>query len=187
MYNPYSSWRVLSKEVFYESARELNMAPEKIQKTFKPSDKYTFDEILKAFNDKSYKSERKIVHTVADVIHSFATDGYCIIVGRAGHIIAKDIKNALHIRLVAPLDYRVKAIMLNNKLGKKEAIDFIQKVENERMAFRRMISDEDVKSDLFDFCVNCAMFSDEEVVDLIEYAVNKKKIIQPRKPHIDFF
>lgn len=186
-YKPNAEWRVLSKEVFLESARELNMEPEKIQKTFKHSNKYTFEEILKAFNDKSYKSERKIVKTVVDVIYSLAIDGYCIIVGRAGHIIAKNIKNALHLRLVAPLDYRINTIMHNNQLNRTEAIDFINKVEKERMIFRTMISDENINSDLFDLCVNRAMFSDEEVVDIIEYAVNKKKIIQPRKNHVDLF
>ena len=186
-YKANADWRVLSKEVFYESARELNMDPQKIQKTFKHSNKYTFEEILKAFNDKSYKSERKIVKTVVDVITSFAIDGYCIIVGRAGHIIAKNIKNALHLRLVAPLEYRINNIMENNNLNRKDAINFINKVEDERITFRKMISDDDVNSDLFDLCVNRAMFTDEEVVDIIEYAVNKKKIIQPRKTHIDFF
>ncbi len=186
-YKSDAEWRVLSKEVFYESARELNMEPEKLKKTFKQSDKYTFEEILKAFNDKEYKSERKIVHTVYDVIHSFAVDGYCIIVGRAGHIIAKDIKNALHIRLVAPMEYRLTNIMQNNQLNREEAIKFINKIENERMAFRKMISNDDVKSELFDICVNRAMFDDNEIVDLIEYAVNKKKIIQPHKPQVDFF
>ena len=185
-YKPNADWRVLSKEVFYESARELHMDPEKIQKTFKQSDKYTFEEILKAFQNKNYKSERKIVNTVSDVILSFATDGYCIIVGRAAHIIARNIKNALHIRLVAPVEYRIKNIMQNNQLNREQAIDFIHRIENERIAFRRMISDDDVKSDLFDLCINRAMFNDEEIVDFIEYAVNKKKIIQPPKSVIDF-
>ncbi len=186
-YKPNAEWRVLSKEVFYESARELNMEPEKIRKTFKQSDKYTFEEILKAFSDKSYKSERKIVKTVYDVILSFAIDGYCIIVGRAGHIIAHNIENALHLRLVAPLEYRIKNIMHNNNLNKEQAIQFIAKVEKERMAFRKAISNDDIKSDLFDLCINRAMFNDEEIVDFIEYAVNKKKIIQSQKSAIDFF
>lgn len=182
-----SDWRVLSKEVFYESARELNMHPERIRKTFKQSDKYTFEEIIKAFNDKNYKSERKIIKTVNDVVLTFAVDGFCIIVGRAGHIIAKDITNALHLRLVAPLDYRIKNIMENNQLNHEEAVKFIEKVEKERMAFRKAISSESLQSDLFDISINRAMFTDDEIVDVIEYAVNKKKILQMYKPKIDFF
>ena len=182
-----ADWRVLSKEVFSESARELDMHPEKVRRTFEESDKYTFQEILKAFNDKSYKSERKIMKTVKDVILTFAIDGCCIIVGRAGHIIAKDIKNALHLRLVAPMDYRVKNIMHNNQLNHADAIEFIEKVEKERTALRKAISDDNLKEDLFDLTVNRAMFNDEEIVDIIEYAVNKKKILQNYKPKIDFF
>lgn len=182
-----ADWRVLSKEVFSESARELDMHPEKVRRTFEESDKYTFQEILKAFNDKSYKSERKIMKTVKDVILTFAIDGFCIIVGRAGHIIAKDIKNALHLRLVAPMDYRVKNIMHNNQLNHADAIEFIEKVEKERTALRKAISDDNLKEDLFDLTVNRAMFNDEEIVDIIEYAVNKKKILQNYKPKIDFF
>lgn len=182
-----ADWRVLSKEVFSESARELDMHPEKVRRTFEESNKYTFQEILKAFNDKSYKSERKIMKTVKDVILTFAIDGFCIIVGRAGHIIAKDIKNALHLRLVAPMDYRVKNIMHNNQLNHADAIEFIEKVEKERTALRKAISDDNLKEDLFDLTVNRAMFNDEEIVDIIEYAVNKKKILQNYKPKIDFF
>lgn len=177
-----SDWRVLSKEIFYESARELHMEPERVRKTFKHSDKYTFEEIIKAFNDKNYKSERKIVKTVADVVLSFAIDGFCIIVGRAGHIIAKDIANSLHIRLVAPLDYRVKNIMENNRLNREEAIQFIDKVEKERTAFRKSISSEkELQNELFDISINRAMFTDDEIVDIVEYAVNKKKILQVYK------
>ncbi len=115
-----ADWRVLSKEVFNESARELNMDPDRIRKTFKQADKYTFDEILKAFNDKGYKSERKIAKTVSDVILSFAVDGFCIFVGSASHIIARDIQNSLHIRLEAPLEYRINNIMNSKGLKRKK-------------------------------------------------------------------
>jgi len=181
-----SEWRVLSKEVFSESARELDMDAERVRKTFKQADKYTFDEILKAFNDKNYKSDRKIAKTVSDVIHSFAIDGFCIIVGRASHIIAKDIKNALHIRLVAPSDYRIKNIMKNKNLKKEEAIEFIHHVEKERNAFRVAVCKDKSFEELFDITINRAIFNDEEIVDIIEYAVNKKKILQGLKSPIDF-
>lgn len=182
-----AEWRVLSKEVFQESARELNMDPERIRKTFKHADKYTFDEILRAFNDKSYKSDRKISKTVADVIHSFAIDGFCIIVGRASHIIAKDIKNSLHIRLVAPLEYRINSIMNTKRLNRKEAIIFIHKIEIERDAFRNSICKDKNFVELFDLSINRDKFVDEEIVDIIEYAVNKKKILQDYKSAMEFF
>jgi len=185
-HNSAAEWRVLSKEVFSESARELDMDAERVRKTFKQADKYTFDEILKAFNDKNYKSDRKIAKTVSDVILSFAVDGFCIIVGRASHIIAKDIKNSMHIRLVAPLEYRVNHIMKSKKLNRNEAEKFIKKIEAERNTFRNTILKDKNFEEIFDVTINRELFNDEEIVDIIEYAVNKKKILQDFKSAFDF-
>ncbi|MFW5755586.1 MAG: AAA family ATPase [Tangfeifania sp.] len=175
--NPEKDWKVLSKEVFYKSAKELDVEPEKVQRVFKQSDRYVFNEILDAFSSKKYRSEKKIVKTVTDVIKTFSKDGFCIIVGRAGHIIAHDIKNALHMRLVAPLEYRIKTIMENNHLNREEAIDFIEKVENERLSFRKSIGKVEYEEDMFDMFLNRASFDDEKTIDLIEMAIEKKNIL----------
>lgn len=180
-------WKVLSKEVFYESARELNMHPEQVQKVFKQVDKFSFDEILKAFNTKNYKSERKIAKTVIDIIYTFAADGYCVIVGRAGHIIARDIPHAIHLRLVAPLEYRVENIMENNRLSRRQAIDFIELVERERKTFRKTIRHENLREELFDLTINRATYTDEQLVDLILYAIEKKKVLDPFELKVDYF
>jgi cytidylate kinase len=185
--NMTSEWKVLSKEIFHESARELNLEPEKVRKVFKKSDSYTFDQILKAFGDKNYKSEKKIVKTVTEVVKSLAADGFCIIVGRAGHIIASDIKNALHLRFIAPLDFRVHTIMENNRLNYEEALAFINKVEKERIAFRKAINEENLREELFDLTINRASFSDEQTIELIEYVLEQKKILEVFKPNIDFY
>lgn len=170
-------WKVLSKEVFYESAKELDVEPEKVQRIFRQSDRYVFNDILDAFSTRKYRSEKKIVKTVTDVIRTFSKEGFCIIVGRAGHIIAQDIKNALHMRLVAPLEYRIKTIMENNHLNREEAIDFIEKVENERLLFRKSIGKVEYEEDMFDMFLNRASFDDEKTIDLIEMAIEKKNIL----------
>lgn len=185
--NHLNHWRVLSKEILRESARELNLDPERISKTLKQSDRYTFEEILKAFGDKEYKSEKKIKKTVVEVIHSFAADGFCIIVGRAGNLIASDIKNALHVRLTAPLEYRVKTIMHNNNLPREEAIRFIRRVDEERMTFRKEVAGDSSKLEMFDITINRNEFTTEDIVDLIELAVERKKILTDYRQKINFF
>lgn len=181
-----SDWKVLSKEIFYQSAKELDLEPEHVRRTLKKTDKYIFDEILKAFNDKQFKSERKIIKTVTDAIRSFSIEGHSIIVGRAGHIIAKDIRNALHIRLVAPLEFRINNIMAKNKLNHEEAILFIKRVEKERIAFRKTICNaDDLES--YDICINRAAFNNNEIVDIIEYAADKKNLLNVQKKKMEFY
>jgi len=176
--NPLTDWKVLSKEILVASAIELNMDLDEVRNTMKQSDKYSFSEILKAFNDKHYKSERKITKTVIDTILKFATEGYCIIIGRDGHMITKDIEKSLHIRLIAPLDYRVKNIMENNQLTRIKAIEFINRVEKEREAFRKSIRPGFMQEELFDITINLEAFSDDEVLDLIWCAIDKKKLLK---------
>lgn len=182
-----ADWKVLSKEIFYESARELNLAPEKILKALKKEDSYTFEQILTAFGEKRYKSEAKIANTVKEVVRSLAINGFNIIVGRASHIIAADIKNALHIRLEAPFEYRLKNIMYNNNLSRNEAVVFIERVEKERETFRKAIRAGQFHEVHFDLMINRASFTDREAVELILFAIEKKHILADYKQKIDFF
>jgi cytidylate kinase len=174
--NPPVPWRVISKEVFFESAKELNMEPDRLRKELSQREKFHFEEIIKAFNDKRYKSGPTIAKTTRDVIMHFATDGYCVIVGRAGNIIAKDLKGALHIRLIAPLEYRIHTIMENNGLTRDKAIKFIHQVEEERIAFRESVLGAKIGEELFDITLNRGSFSNEAMVELIVFAAWKKAI-----------
>lgn len=182
-----AEWKVLSKEIFYKSAQELQLDPEKIRKMFKKTDTQTFDHILSAFGDKRYKSEAKITNTVREVIRSLAIDGFNIIVGRASNIIASDIKNALHLRFIAPSEYKVANIMKNNNLNRTEAISFIERVEKERISFRKMIKAEIEQESHFDLTINRASFTDKQVIDMIIQAMEMKQILVDNKHQLQFY
>lgn len=182
-----SEWKVLSKEIFHESAKELDLAPEKVRQIFKTTDKYMFDQILKAFGDKRYKSEVKIANTVREVVHGLAEDGFNIIVGRASHIIAQDVSNALHIRLTAPIQYRINTIIENNHVTQAEAIKFIEKVESERKAFRTALQENDLQEELFDITVNRASFNDEQLIEMLICAINQKQLLANFTRKMEYF
>lgn len=172
-----SKWKIFSKEVFYKSARELNIESEKVKKVIKQSNNSSFEQMLNAFGNKNYKSNQKIVKTVRDVVYDIAVEGFCIILGRGGHIIAKDIGKSLHIRLIAPLEYRIRTIMNNNNLNRKEAEIFINKVEKERIVFRKNIKAEGVEETDFDFVINCASFTSKQSAEAIVQIMKSKGVI----------
>jgi cytidylate kinase len=176
--NQGTNWKVISKEVFYQSAKELKMHPDQVRKTLHQTEKFTFDDILKAFSDKNYKTDITIRKTMKRVILQIASDGFCIIVGRAGHIIAKGIKNALHVRLVAPLEYRINTIIQNKNFNREDAISFIERVEKERTQFRKSILKDNPTNEMFDITINRNAFGDKEIIELIEFAGLKKNIFQ---------
>lgn len=180
-------WKVLSKEILEESARGLGMDPNKLRNYLKEGDRGIFDDVLSAFSEKRYKSDRKISKTLIDLVLSFANDGHCIIVGRAGHIITKDIEKSLLIKLTAPLNWRIKQIMEKNKLNMREAIDFIEKTEKERENLRKHIAGDHANADEFDLTVNLSRMKTEDVIFLIKSAAQAKGLLEINKSKVEVF
>ena len=180
-------WKILSKEIILESARELNMEPGKLKNYLKEGDRKIFDDILSAFSEKRFKSDRKISKTMIDLISSFANDGHCIIVGRAGHIISRDIEKSLLIKLTAPIDWRIKQIMDKNSWNLRTALEFIERTEKERENFRRHIAGENAKVDEFDLTINLARLSVNETIQLIRFAAQTKGLLETNKSKVEVF
>jgi len=180
-------WQVISKEVLHESARQLELDPRKVNRLFTPDEHSTFDEIIEAFNAKMYKSDRMILKTVKEVIKGFAVDGCCIIVGRAGHIIAKDIEHSLHIRLEAPLDWRIEQIASRNNISMDEAVKFIAESEKKREAFRKHYLSKKHPEIMFDLVINISRFKPENVVRLIKSAAELKGITESLRSNVSYF
>lgn len=180
-------WKVLSKEILEESARELNMEPGKLRNYLKEDARTLFDDILLAFSEKRYKSDRKIKNTLIDLITSFANDGYCIIVGRAGHIIARDIDKSLLVRLTAPHEWRVKQIMEKNRMNFREAVEFIERTEKERQNLRKHIAGDQGTEDEFDLTINLARMKISEVIALIRHAAQTKGLLENVKSKEEVF
>jgi cytidylate kinase len=180
-------WRVISKEILEESARELDMDPNKLKSFLKEGERNMFDDILNAFSEKRFKSERKISKTLIDLISSFANDGYCIIVGRAGHIIARNIEKSLLVRLTAPFDWRVRQIMEKNRLNVREATEFIERNEKERHNLRKHIAGDQGHEDEFDISFNLSRMNIQEVISLIQTAAKSRGMLEAHKSRVEVF
>ena len=180
-------WKVISKEILEESARGLEMDPNKLRNYLKEGDRSIFDDVLSAFSEKRFKSDRKISKTLIDLILSFVNDGYCIIVGRAGHIIASEIEKSLLVKLTAPMDWRIKQIMEKNKLKMREAVEFIEKTEKERDNFRKHVAGDRAQREEFDLCINLSRMTIEQVISTICVAAQTKGLLETNKSKVEVF
>jgi len=180
-------WRVLSKEILEESARELDMDPNKLKSFLKEGERNIFDDILNAFSEKRFKSERKISKTLIDLIASFASDGYCIIVGMAGHIISRNIEKSLLVRLTAPIEWRTRQIIEKNNYNVRQATEFIEKTEKERQNFRKHIAGVQGNEDEFDISFNLSRMNIQEVISLIQSVAKSRRMLEAHKSRIEVF
>jgi cytidylate kinase len=170
-------WRFITKEIMAESAKALEIEPEKIKYVFQYEQKGMVDEIISAQFNKYYKSERKILNTVAKVIRNMASEGNVIIVGRGGVAITHDIPKSLHILLEAPIDWRSLRVAENYKLSFEEARKTAIEVDKKRKEFREYFQGKDTDYTRFDLTINCMAFSIEEIVHIILKVAEIRKLI----------
>ncbi len=125
-------WKWINKVILEESAKALELSPSKIEYVFQSQKKTMMDEIVSAMSTRYYKSDKKIRKTIIEVIRSIAKTGHVIIVGRGGIAFKKDNPKSLHIKLTAPIEWRVDHIRENYNKTKKEALKYVLEVDQER-------------------------------------------------------
>lgn len=65
---------------------------------------------------------RNAYHTaVKEIMHTLAREGNVVIIGRAGQVILRDVDDAVHVRLYAPLDVRIQRIALRHGISAETA------------------------------------------------------------------
>jgi cytidylate kinase len=170
-------WKYVTKEIMAESARALEVDPDKIKYVFQYEQKSMVDDIISAQFNKYYKSERKIRNTIAKVIRNMANEGHVIIVGRGGVAITHDIPRSLHIMLEAPMDWRSLRVAENYKISQEEARKTAIEVDRKRKEFREYFQGKGSDYTRFDITFNCMAFSIEEIVHLILKAAEIKKLV----------
>ncbi len=160
-------WKWISKEIIEESARELKLSPELIQDLSDYSTRSFFENLALFFSDEFYPSDVKIKNAIAKFIYSAATEGNVVIVGRAGESITKNFKRSIHVKLVAPLDWRIEQISQTYGVSTQEAKREALEMDKRRTVFRNYFEKDRPDVDFFDVFFNCATMTDEEIIEMI--------------------
>jgi cytidylate kinase len=171
------AWKYINKEILEESSKKLKLKNSKLNNLFSAEHRSHVDEILSALSNRYYASDRKLKKTVSELIRHYAEEGNTIIVGRAGVGITKGMKGGMHIRLVAPLEWRIKALENRKGFENVDAESFIQ--ENDKQKIKLLERLCGLKSDeiIFDMTLNCEVFEVDQIVDMIIKAVKIRSLI----------
>ena len=77
-------------------------------------------------------SIESLVHKTTKTILSLAEIGNVIIIGRGGNIVTSRLENAYHVRIVSPLDERIKRVKSIYGFNDKQAAAYIKKEDSAR-------------------------------------------------------
>ncbi len=172
-----NTWHLLSKEIIEKVAQKLRTDSKKINYIFNFEKKTTIDEFILSLSSRQYHSDWKVKDTIRKVVNAFAVTGHAVILGRAGAQITRDIEASLHIRLVAPFDWRVKQIMERYQLTNKPAAKKVKEMDTNRERLIKTFDTREHSNECYDVSFNMKYLSVKEVASDIIHLMNLKKLI----------
>lgn len=127
-------------------------------------------------------SDERYLSTLTDIIRDLATHDDVLIIGRGSQVILKDWPGAVHILLIAPLDYRIEYIARRDELTAEEAEKRVNDRDKGRVDFHRKFFKIDVNDpSLYHLTLNTARFPADEAAQMIS-EVAQRVATQGQRP-----
>jgi cytidylate kinase len=170
---PAYPWAAYDHEVLDRVARELQLSRsivESLDNRRRDAMSELFDAVLNRKVD-----EALMYRKMAEVIRSLATLGHAVLLGRGSYLITQDLPNGLHVRLVAPLEWRVQRFAENYNLPLAEARKVVEQGQKERETFLRTIIVQDPSHPvLHDLVFDYSKFDVAQVAEVIVTALEAR-------------
>ncbi len=165
--NPDLNWRWINKEILKLASDELKIHQDEVKKIADSGEKNFLDEIVYSFTEKYYVTNSKARKMIEEVVRSLAFRGKVVIVGRGSEILSHGIPRALHLRLFAPMDWKIKAMCERSNISAEEARKIVIQIDKQRAAFRDSYLEKNQPPFAYDIEFNCARLSHDEIIDIV--------------------
>lgn len=160
-------YRCISREILLEAAREYGVPAEVLSKAL--GDKPGILERL--------TSERAHYLTcIRAALIREARTGKLVYHGHAGHLLLKDVPHVLTIRVIANMDFRIQSLVEHHNLSKERAIQYIEKMDEERARWTRFLYHVDWQDPtLYDLVINLNHMDLTDACDIVCYMADAKQ------------
>jgi cytidylate kinase len=112
--------------------------------------------------------------TVEKIIGAAASRGHVVIVGRASQVILADRRDVLHVRIIAPFDQRVAAVMQREELDRHSAEVRIRHKDHERAGYlEREYHHKPDEAQLYNLVLKMSLLNLESAVDIICFTLDE--------------
>ncbi len=149
----------ISKEIILDAAEEFGVPEDKLVAAMEAPPTTWIESPAKKIAHLNY---------VRYALLKRARENDLIYHGYAGHLLLGDIAHVICVRVIADMEYRIKAAIENEKLTRKEAINFIKKLDKQGLNWTKFLYGADWNNPaLYDIVINLERISVESAVDII--------------------
>lgn len=168
-------WKWVDKDIIYAIAKELNTGTERVENFYEGFELSNLSEMIMAFSG-NFVTDLRVKKAIREVVLSMCKEGHLIIVGRGGVSIARDIKDSLHIRLIAPFYWRVENIMKKKQMSIEKAEEYCIETDEKRHNLILDFLDKKPKNIdyLFDATLNRGSYGIKDLADIIASLYERK-------------
>jgi len=120
----------------------------------------------------TFLDQDKYLKILQDTVRTLADRDNIIIVGRGSQCILKDHPNTLHIRFIAPLEYRIHLMIDELQLERDEVESLIHEKDKQRTLYlQNHYHEKWDDAELYHIVLNTDKFSWDQLIDLLAQAV----------------
>lgn len=159
----------VAKQLDLEIFDDHRLQSEAVQMGIRPEELKLLDEKAPGLLDRLLSRRPQLYLDLMEaLIYKVAKSGSGVIVGHGSHFILRDFNCALHVRVLASFDTRVKRLMSEKELGRKSAEKILRKHTEEIEGYLKYIFKIDRGSPYnFDFVINTDKMTIDLAVELI--------------------
>jgi cytidylate kinase len=163
-----NKWRWVDKDIIHDAAKELKTDAERIESYYMGVSMSSLSEMIMAFSG-SFVTDSTVKKTIKEVVLSIAHEGYCVLIGRGGVSITRNLPNSLHVRLVAPLYWRIENVMRKKGFALEKAEEYVIETDEKRYnLIANFLDKKPLNIDyLFDATINRSSFTIPQITDMI--------------------
>jgi CMP/dCMP kinase len=109
------------------------------------------------------------------VVRAAAARGHVVIVGRASQVILAELRDVLHVRVIAPFEKRVAYVMQREGVDRHTAESRIHRKDHERASYlEQKYHHHPDEAHLYDLVLNTSLLDLESAVDIIGFTLQQK-------------
>jgi cytidylate kinase len=148
-------WQVYNRQIVESITGELHLS-DRIVDALDVRARSGIEEFMQALIGES-PPDLKVLHGLTRTARSLALLGRCILVGRGGVVLTKDLPGGIHIRLVAPEEWRLNKLLSKFGWSSAEAHARLHEEETSRTNFFKKYLGKDLSDPVhYDLTINVA-------------------------------
>lgn len=160
-------WSLWDKGLVEKVANEHHISQEAIE-ALESSHKPWMQEFLAGLSMQADPADVRIYRMVGTAIRALAAQGRVVVVGRGGAFITRNMPGGVHLRLVAPTEFRIDAMARQLNIAREAAAEHVRQLDHQRAAFyKRFWPKNTFTPDAFTLTINTANADEQRAVECI--------------------